>query len=71
MRPVAYGYPGPELWEASDRGEVVLGGCISGSAASACPACAAGSRETPPLAPFRTVAEAYAARRLGDVRGDD
>ena len=25
---IAYGYPGPELFDAADRGEVVLGGCI-------------------------------------------
>ncbi len=26
--PIAYGYPGPQMWEAVDRGEIVLGGCI-------------------------------------------
>ena len=25
---IAYGYPGPELFDAAGRGEVVLGGCI-------------------------------------------
>jgi len=26
--PIVYGYPGPELAEASMRGEVALGGCV-------------------------------------------
>ncbi|MFT5203460.1 MAG: hypothetical protein ACI9C1_002860 [Candidatus Aldehydirespiratoraceae bacterium] len=26
--PIAYGYPGPEMWAAVDRGEIVLGGCV-------------------------------------------
>jgi len=26
--PIAYGYPGPGLAEASERGEVALGGCL-------------------------------------------
>jgi len=26
--PIIYGYPGPELREAADRGEVWLGGCV-------------------------------------------
>jgi hypothetical protein len=26
--PIVYGLPGPELWEASERGEVILGGCV-------------------------------------------
>lgn len=25
---IVYGYPGPDLFEASERGDVVLGGCI-------------------------------------------
>ena len=25
---IAYGLPGPELWEAAGRGEVALGGCV-------------------------------------------
>lgn len=27
-KPIAYGYPGRDLWESSKRGEVVLGGCV-------------------------------------------
>ena len=27
-REVVFGLPGPELFEAADRGEVVLGGCM-------------------------------------------
>lgn len=26
--PIAYGYPGPEMMEAAERGEIVLGGCM-------------------------------------------
>jgi hypothetical protein len=26
--PIAYGLPGPELFEAAERGEVILGGCL-------------------------------------------
>ncbi|MEY2767039.1 MAG: hypothetical protein RI912_702 [Actinomycetota bacterium] len=26
--PIAYGMPGPELWEESRRGRVILGGCM-------------------------------------------
>ncbi|UCE28456.1 MAG: hypothetical protein JSW52_10515 [Candidatus Coatesbacteria bacterium] len=26
--PIIYGYPGPELREAAERGEVFLGGCV-------------------------------------------
>ncbi len=28
MVPVVYGMPGPDLFEASERGDVVLGGCV-------------------------------------------
>jgi hypothetical protein len=28
--PIAYGYPSPETWEAEQRGEVVIGGCLVG-----------------------------------------
>ena len=27
---VAYGYPSAETWEAEQRGEVVIGGCLVG-----------------------------------------
>ena len=26
--PIVYGLPGGDLWEAADRGEVSLGGCL-------------------------------------------
>ena len=26
--PIAYGMPGPELWEESEQGRVLIGGCI-------------------------------------------
>ena len=26
--PIVYGYPAPELFEAAERGEVELGGCV-------------------------------------------
>ena len=28
--PIAYGYPSAQMWEAEQRGEVVLGGCLVG-----------------------------------------
>ena len=28
LRPIAYGFPGPEMFEAAERGEIVLGGCV-------------------------------------------
>lgn len=27
LLPIAYGYPGLDMWEAAERGEIVLGGC--------------------------------------------
>lgn len=26
--PIVFGFPGPELWEESERGDVLLGGCV-------------------------------------------
>ncbi len=26
--PIRYGMPGPEMWEAAERGEIVIGGCV-------------------------------------------
>lgn len=26
--PVVFGYPSPEMWEASERGEIGIGGCV-------------------------------------------
>ena len=39
--PVAYGFPGPEMEQAAERGEIVLGGCIidAGSPAWECRSC--------------------------------
>lgn len=34
--PIAYGLPAPELFEAADRGEVALGGCVVEEAEHAC-----------------------------------
>jgi hypothetical protein len=28
--PIVYGYPSSETWEAEERGEVVIGGCLVG-----------------------------------------
>lgn len=28
MVPIVYGFPGPEMWDAAERGEIVLGGCV-------------------------------------------
>lgn len=42
---IAYGMPGHELFEAAERGELVLGGCVIGGydpmPSHRCPACAA------------------------------
>jgi len=47
MVPIAYGMPGPELIEASGRGELSLGGCVLGpdSPALECSACGATAGE--------------------------
>ncbi len=41
MIPVVYGMPGPEMWEARERGEILLGGCCPGpfDPRSVCPRC--------------------------------
>lgn len=26
--PIRYGFPGPEMFEKADRGEIALGGCV-------------------------------------------
>lgn len=42
--PVAYGYPSMEMFEAAERGEILLGGCVlfEGRPTSRCPECGAG-----------------------------
>ena len=37
--PIAYGLPGPEMFEAAERGEIVLGGCVlePGNPTRSCP----------------------------------
>lgn len=39
--PIAYGYPGPDMWAAEQRGEIVLGGCTMdpGMPTSVCREC--------------------------------
>lgn len=41
MKPIAYGYPGGDMIDAFERGEIVLGGCVveSGMPMWSCPAC--------------------------------
>ena len=49
--PLVYGLPSPELFEAAERGEAVLGGCVvePGPVARwACPACGHGLSATAP-----------------------
>jgi len=38
---IVYGLPGPEMFEAAERGEILLGGCVIGpdSPTTGCPAC--------------------------------
>lgn len=49
--PIAYGFPGAGMWEAAERGEIVLGGCMTsrGQATSRCRRC--GMEATWELAP--------------------
>lgn len=65
--PVRYGYPGAELFDAAERGEVALGGCrrYDGQPRHRCLRCNPRPPETAPALPFRTVAEAYAMRQSG------
>lgn len=46
--PIAYGYPSNEMFEAAERGEILLGGCVVfyGQPTGSCSACGAdvGSR---------------------------
>lgn len=41
MLPVRYGYPSPAMWQAQERGEILLGGCTvgPGMADFRCPDC--------------------------------
>lgn len=41
MVPIAYGFPGGEMMEAAERGEIVLGGCVvwSDMPLETCPRC--------------------------------
>lgn len=41
MLAIAYGYPGPGMMEAGERGEIALGGCVVYDEAPRwrCPAC--------------------------------
>jgi len=40
--PIAYGFPGPELSDAAERGEVELGGCLVFPEQRRCLTCGAG-----------------------------
>lgn len=48
MLPIAYGFPSGEMFEASERGELVLGGCVvwSDMPMATCPSCPAEDRGT-------------------------
>ena len=41
LTPIAYGYPGVEMFEAAERGEILLGGCVvvDGRPTSRCTSC--------------------------------
>jgi hypothetical protein len=43
VAPIEYGYPTPELWEAEEAGNAVLGGCViqDDQPAWACKVCGA------------------------------
>lgn len=43
LRPILYGFPTPAAFEAADRGDLVLGGCVISDhdPMTACPTCGA------------------------------
>jgi hypothetical protein len=53
--PIVYGYPGPEMFRAYERGEIRLGGCVitGDDSQFACPACDAPLPTTKPADPPR------------------
>lgn len=61
MRPIQYGYPGVKAFEAADRGEIFLGGCMvyDGQPQWRCPGCHPPATPRYASGPY-TVAEAYA-----------
>lgn len=63
MTPIVYGYPGPDMFEAEERGEVVIGGCVvfDGRPSWRCTSCQPLS-SAPRAGLPRTVAEAWAAQ---------
>jgi hypothetical protein len=63
MVPVVYGYPGGDMFQAAERGEIVLGGCLvyDGQPAWSCTSCQPQPARSS-SAEFSTVAEAWAAR---------
>lgn len=70
MVPIAYGYPGPDMFDAADRGDIVLGGCMvpEGAPVERCVACwPSPSRGS--ASGSRTVADAYAARSSREAEG--
>ena len=40
---IAYGFPGPEMWDAAERGEIVLGGCLPPVIGDATHSCSCGT----------------------------
>ena len=64
MTPILYGYPGVETFEAVERGEVFLGGCMiyEGRPEHRCSRCQPPAAPRSTLGPY-TVAEAYATGR--------
>ena len=54
MVPIAYGYPTGETFEAAERGEVVLGGCMvwDGRPTRQCPRCRYAADRRHDEAPF-------------------
>lgn len=50
---LAYGFPGPEMFEAAERGEIMLGGARSGRVSPSGAACCAGASGGPGSPPLR------------------
>ena len=63
MKPIVYGYPGGGMFEAAERGQIVLGGCLiyDGQPAWRCASCQP-ERASQSVSQVLTVAEDWASR---------
>ena len=49
MVPIVYGFPGPEMWDAAERGDIVLGGCVMSPFPEPTHSCSCGALTGGPL----------------------